>query len=406
MSTTFLAPVDALPPEGADVELSSASAVDFCTSLLANSESIFHVSSKGALLQANPQESDIFQSFEVSLSDEATEPQVSWQDSALSIQLQGLVPDQSAFNTLSDASDPDDCVRRFLEVLRSTVKNSGIGGEDGTALPMVRWQAGEDEASAEVQLLGFLLASDEELKYFNDETLIFEDSEVQAHGAREMVTALLILGVTLGSVTDAEAGLFKKLKQKRQAAKAQLVVQQQMVAPAPAPVVQQQSGWRDVHNDAYINYNLLEMRKDGEKKVIVDIARQRAFLLIDNMIAIDTAVSTARAGKETPRGVFKITQRVEHGKTSTIYGCDLPYWQRLDGSAIGLHVGDLPGYPASAGCIRLPYSVAPTLFANTASGVEVEVVDLWDQQELYQGTQAVDMVASNVNYYHSSQQAN
>ena len=42
-----------------------------------------------------------------------------------------------------------------------------------------------------------------------------------------------------------------------------------------------------------------------------------------------------------------------------------------------MHVGDLPGYPASAGCIRLPHSVAPILFANTSSGVTVQIVDAW-----------------------------
>jgi hypothetical protein len=43
-----------------------------------------------------------------------------------------------------------------------------------------------------------------------------------------------------------------------------------------------------------------------------------------------------------------------------------------------MHIGDLPGYPASAGCIRLPYSVAPVIFANTTKGVTVQIVDSWD----------------------------
>ena len=69
---------------------------------------------------------------------------------------------------------------------------------------------------------------------------------------------------------------------------------------------------------------------------------------------------------------------------SPIYDVEMPYWQRLDSTAIGMHIGDLPGYPASAGCIRLPHSVAPVLFANMNSGMTVEVVDLWDAQELQQ----------------------
>jgi len=61
-----------------------------------------------------------------------------------------------------------------------------------------------------------------------------------------------------------------------------------------------------------------------------------------------------------------------------------------------LHVGDLPGYAASAGCIRLPHSIAPTLFANTASGVTVEVVDNWDQQELHEASSQQNMVVAQV----------
>ena len=41
------------------------------------------------------------------------------------------------------------------------------------------------------------------------------------------------------------------------------------------------------------------------------------------------------------------------------------------------HIGDLPGYPASAGCIRLPSNVAPIMFELTKSGTTVKVVDSW-----------------------------
>ena len=158
------------------------------------------------------------------------------------------------------------------------------------------------------------------------------------------------------------------------------VAYQSTVKKTPAPIQKQQSGWMDVHQDAYINQALLDLGKSGNstKKIVVDVSKQRAYLLVDGQIAIDTAVSTARSGKYTPRGEFKITERVQSGKTSTIYGCSLPYWQRLGDSAVGMHIGDLPGYPASAGCIRLPYSVAPVIFANTTKGVTVQIVDSWD----------------------------
>ena len=115
----------------------------------------------------------------------------------------------------------------------------------------------------------------------------------------------------------------------------------------------------------------------GQREVIVDIKKQRAYLLVGGAVAVNAPVSTARSDKHTPRGSFRITQRVRSGKTSTIYGCDLPFWMRLGYSAIGLHVGELPGYPASAGCVRLSQEGARLIFDNTSSGVPVRIVDDW-----------------------------
>ncbi|HRQ90268.1 MAG TPA: L,D-transpeptidase family protein, partial [Bacteroidia bacterium] len=335
----------------------------------------------GVVLVANPQDTETFQVFTLEVNENAGAPQPSWADQAYEISLQRLFSDDQAFSTLSDASEPEDFVRRFLEVFSSSLKSSELQ-ESGSTLPLIRWQPGEDENSARVQLLGLLLADENRFEEFcnhnaGDFGFIFEDAEVQAHGVREAFTALALLGITLGATTKADAGVLKTFGKSREA-RAQQIAQRSTVQQAKAPLQSQQSGWKDVHQDAYINQALLEAGKTGgQKRIVIDVSKQRAYLLIDGNVAIDTAVSTARGGKYTPRGEFKITERVKTGKTSTIYGCALPYWQRLDQSPIGLHVGDLPGYPASAGCIRLPYSVAPILFENTASGVTVEVVDAW-----------------------------
>jgi len=126
-----------------------------------------------------------------------------------------------------------------------------------------------------------------------------------------------------------------------------------------------------------VNHKVLK-GGSGAREVIVDIKKQRAYLLVGGAVAVNAPVSTARSDKHTPRGSFRITQRVRSGKTSTIYGCDLPFWMRLGYSAIGLHVGELPGYPASAGCVRLSEEGARLLFENTTSGVSVRIVDEWN----------------------------
>ncbi len=381
MKTTasFLGPVNHLPAEGSDFTPSGGSEAEVCASMFADSPLWFDVSVDGVTLVANPQETEVFQLFTLEVNENAGVAPA-WADRAYEISLQGLFPDASAFGTLSDASEPEDFVRRFLEALGSSLKDGGIE-EQGSPLPLIRWQPGEDGNSAKVQLLGLLLADESRFEEFcrnhsGELGFIFEDAEVEAHGVREALTALVLLGVTLGSVGKADAGIFKSSAKNKEMRIHQLS-QKSAVRPTKAPVQTQQSGWMDVHRDAYINHDLLAARKDGQKKVVVDISKQRAYLLVDGNIAIDTAVSTARSGKYTPRGEFKITERVKTGKTSTIYGCALPYWQRLDQSAVGFHIGDLPGYPASAGCIRLPESIAPILFENTASGVAVQIVDSW-----------------------------
>src|SRR2546430_3599583 len=52
-----------------------------------------------------------------------------------------------------------------------------------------------------------------------------------------------------------------------------------------------------------------------------------------------------------------------------------PNMQRLTWSGIAMHSGQLPGYPASHGCIRLPYDFSQLLFATTAKGGTVVVGD-------------------------------
>lgn len=178
-------------------------------------------------------------------------------------------------------------------------------------------------------------------------------------------------------VPASEAGLFEKLRAKRQA---KLQKQAEENKPRPRPV--HRSSYRDAHGDAYINRELLEIEKDSERKVVIDIERQRAFLIVNDLIAVDSAVSTARRGKYTPRGTFQITEKVKSGKVSTIYHVYMPNWMRLGHTTVGMHTGDLPGYPASAGCIRLPQSVAPIIFENVSRGVTVEVVDSWNESGL------------------------
>lgn len=207
------------------------------------------------------------------------------------------------------------------------------------------------------------------------------------HSASVVATLILAYFVALPGATN--AGIFKKMKEKREAKAAQIsqIAEAARVAEVPlekpTPVPQPRSHYTDSHQDAYINERLLAgASPSAPRKIVIDIGRQRAYLVIRGLVAIDTAISSARRGKLTPRGTFKITEKVKSGKVSTIYHVYMPYWMRIGETTEGLHVGDLPGYPASAGCVRLPQTVAPVLFEHVSIGVPVEVVDSWDEKDL------------------------
>jgi|GEM_PF-503850 len=129
---------------------------------------------------------------------------------------------------------------------------------------------------------------------------------------------------------------------------------------------------------ARIHPMVLSQSTKGNTRLVIDVAEQKGYLLVDGKVAVETPVSTARPGKYTPRGTFSISQRVRTGKYSTIYGVEMPYWMRLSGTVFGIHAGHLPGYPASAGCVRLPVSAAEVIFDNTAHGTKVSIYSSWD----------------------------
>jgi hypothetical protein len=118
-----------------------------------------------------------------------------------------------------------------------------------------------------------------------------------------------------------------------------------------------------------------EVAPSGPMLLIVNLATQRAILFRNGVPVGATTVSTGRPGYATPTGVFTILQKhVEH--YSTKYdNAPMPYMQRLTWRGVALHAGQLPGYPASHGCIRLPKGFAQLLYGATRIGMTVVVTD-------------------------------
>ncbi|HEU4705184.1 MAG TPA: L,D-transpeptidase family protein [Sphingomicrobium sp.] len=113
----------------------------------------------------------------------------------------------------------------------------------------------------------------------------------------------------------------------------------------------------------------------GPLLLIVNTTTQRAALYRNGVPIAATTVSTGRPDYRTPTGVFTILQKhVEH-YSNKYDNAPMPYMQRLTWSGIALHAGQLPGYPASHGCIRLPAAFARLLYGVTRLGMTVVVTD-------------------------------
>jgi len=136
--------------------------------------------------------------------------------------------------------------------------------------------------------------------------------------------------------------------------------------------------------------------------VIVSLSKQRAYLMLDEETAIDTPVSTGKAAGMTPTGSFTVLEKdpdhhsnifgdfvdskgrvvragvsmkIDSAPSGTHYiGAPMKWFMRLTDGGVGMHIGILPGYPASHGCVRLPVDIAPMIYAKVKVGTPVEIV--------------------------------
>jgi len=109
----------------------------------------------------------------------------------------------------------------------------------------------------------------------------------------------------------------------------------------------------------------------GPVVIVVSIAQQRAYAYRNGIPIGISTVSTGKKGHETPTGVFTLLQKNVDHRSSLYNDAPMPYMQRLTWDGIAMHAGNLPGYPASHGCVRLPLAFAKLLYGVTRLGLTV-----------------------------------
>jgi hypothetical protein len=113
----------------------------------------------------------------------------------------------------------------------------------------------------------------------------------------------------------------------------------------------------------------------ARKSIVIDLTKQEVYAYENGRLVMSGWVSTGKYGHRTPRGRFRILEKdLKHvsSKYPKPYGgARMDYMMRLTGSGIAMHLGFVPNYPASHGCIRLPNGVAQKFYSWAPVGTPV-----------------------------------
>ncbi len=149
------------------------------------------------------------------------------------------------------------------------------------------------------------------------------------------------------------------------------------------------------------NNAVLEKVTQDNSHIIVSLTKQRAYLMTGEEIAIDSPISSGKRGHTSPNGSFSVLEKdkdhrsniygdyvdskgrvvrggissqIDSAPSGTHYvGASMKWFMRLTSAGVGMHVGILPGYPASHGCIRMPEPGAAQFYSHVKVGTPVRV---------------------------------
>ena len=152
-----------------------------------------------------------------------------------------------------------------------------------------------------------------------------------------------------------------------------------------------------------VNQSLLKQATPDNTRIVVSIPKQRAYLMIGGQVVADGPVSSGKRGHETPRGHLTVMEK-DPNHHSSLYGnfvdgsgrivragvsansdsapsgthfagAPMQWFLRLTSEGVGMHIGILPGYAASHGCIRESVDGAKLFYDHAKVGTSVDVGD-------------------------------
>jgi lipoprotein-anchoring transpeptidase ErfK/SrfK len=177
-------------------------------------------------------------------------------------------------------------------------------------------------------------------------------------------------------------------------------------SPKPTPQPKQMrkaSAYISRQEPLKVNQSVLNRATPDNVQVRVSLPKQRAYLMVGEEVAADSPISSGKVGHGTPRGNFSVLEKdpdhrsslygdfvdssgrvvragisakIDSAPSGTHYvGAPMRWFMRLTGEGVGMHIGILPGYPASHGCIRMPPDGAKLFYDTVRIGTPVKVGD-------------------------------
>ena len=172
--------------------------------------------------------------------------------------------------------------------------------------------------------------------------------------------------------------------------------------PTPKPM-RKASAYISRQEPLKVNQSLVNEATPDNVHVVVSLPKQRAYLMIGEQIVADSPISSGKAGHSTPSGHFSVLEKdpdhrssiygdfvdgsgrivrsgisakIDSAPSGTHYvGAPMRWFMRLTGEGVGMHVGILPGYPASHGCVRMSADGAKFFYDHVKVGTPVAVGD-------------------------------
>src|SRR5436853_1076315 len=173
--------------------------------------------------------------------------------------------------------------------------------------------------------------------------------------------------------------------------------------PPPAQPMRKASDLIRKQEPVKVNQSLLKEVTPDAVHVVVSLPKQRAYLMIGEQIVIDSPISSGKRGHTSPTGHLPVLEkdpnhhsslygdfvdssgrivragvsaRIDSAPSGTHFvGATMKWFMRLTGDGVGMHIGILPGYPASHGCIRMPSDGAKLFYDLVKVGTPVDVGD-------------------------------